>query len=80
MMIGMYGGFTTFSSFSLQTLELFRDDRAGQAGANIALSIALYLAGWRPGTTLRRHSMGGGGDSRSAPRTLSVSCCLDRAR
>lgn len=44
IMIGICGGFTTFSSFSLQTLELARDGRPGQALANIGLSLALCLA------------------------------------
>ncbi len=44
VMIGICGGFTTFSSFSLQTLDLARDGRPGQAFANIALSVALCLA------------------------------------
>ncbi len=44
VMVGICGGFTTFSSFSLQTLELARDDAWGAAFANIALSIVLCLA------------------------------------
>jgi protein CrcB len=43
VMVGICGGFTTFSSFSLQTLELARDGRAGQAAANIALSVVMCL-------------------------------------
>ena len=44
VMIGICGGFTTFSSFSLQTLELARDDAWAAAFANIALSVLLCLA------------------------------------
>jgi len=42
-MIGVLGGFTTFSSFSLQTLTLIREQHWGQAGANVALSVVLCL-------------------------------------
>src|SRR5262245_37331628 len=40
-MIGVLGGFTTFSSFSLQTLTLMRSQQWGLAGANIILSVAI---------------------------------------
>jgi len=43
MMIGVLGGYTTFSSFSLQTLTLARDGEWLQAGANVLLSVALCL-------------------------------------
>jgi CrcB protein len=43
LMVGLCGGFTTFSSFSLQTFELLREGRAGAALANIALSVLLCL-------------------------------------
>jgi len=43
VMVGLCGGFTTFSAFSLQTLELARDGRLLYAGANIMLSIVLCL-------------------------------------
>jgi CrcB protein len=43
VMAGLCGGFTTFSSFSLQTLNLMRDGEWGSAGANVGLSVALCL-------------------------------------
>ena len=43
VMVGICGSFTTFSSFSLQTLELPRGGRVAQALGNIALSVALCL-------------------------------------
>jgi CrcB protein len=43
VMVGLCGGFTTFSAFSLQTLELARDGRLVYAGANIMLSVVLCL-------------------------------------
>lgn len=47
LMIGVMGGFTTFSSFSLQTLHLLRDREFLFAGANVLLSVTLcLLAAW----------------------------------
>lgn len=43
LMVGFCGGFTTFSSFSLQSFELLRDGRLAAAGANIVLSVGLCL-------------------------------------
>ena len=42
-MIGVCGGYTTFSSFSLQTLNLVEDGEWFQAGANAVLSLSLCL-------------------------------------
>jgi len=43
IMVGICGGFTTFSSFSLQTLTLLRDGDWLRAGGNIVLSVVLCL-------------------------------------
>jgi len=43
VMLGILGGFTTFSSFSLQTLNLAQDGEWLQAGGNIASSVVLCL-------------------------------------
>ena len=43
--VGVCGGYTTFSSFSLQTLNLVRDGEAAWAAANVILSVALCLFG-----------------------------------
>ena len=43
VMIGICGGYTTFSSFSLQTLNLMNDGEWFRAGANIVLSVVCCL-------------------------------------
>ena len=45
VMVGLCGGFTTFSSFSFQTIELLRGGEGGRAVAYIVASVALCLAG-----------------------------------
>jgi fluoride exporter len=43
VMVGLCGGFTTFSAFSLQTLNLMNDGEWFRASGNIVLSVALCL-------------------------------------
>ncbi len=43
VMIGICGGYTTFSSFSLQTLNLMNDGEWSRAGANIVVSVVCCL-------------------------------------
>lgn len=45
VMIGILGGYTTFSSFSLQTLTLWNDNQRWEAAANVLISVVLCLAG-----------------------------------
>jgi CrcB protein len=57
-MIGICGGYTTFSSFSLQTLNLAREGQWAYAGLNVGLSLLLCLGGvwlgFMAGQTLNR--------------------------
>ena len=51
-MPGIFGGFTTFSSFSLQTLSLAQEGEWLQAGGNVTGSVVLCLVGVWLGATL----------------------------
>jgi len=54
LMVGVCGGYTTFSSFSLQTLNLLRDREWLYAGGNVLLSVVLCMVavglGWLLGS------------------------------
>lgn len=43
VMVGLCGGFTTFSSFSLQTLRLAQSGEVVRAGAYVVASVVLCL-------------------------------------
>ncbi len=46
-MIGMLGGFTNFSTFGYETLELIRDDEVFRAMGNVSLHVFFgLLAVW----------------------------------
>jgi CrcB protein len=43
LMIGVCGGYTTFSAFSLRTLQLMQERQWLYAGANVILSVVLCM-------------------------------------
>ena len=54
VMAGLCGGFTTFSAFSLQTLELLREGRVLAATVNVGVSVVLCVAVCGAGLALGR--------------------------
>ena len=57
VMVGICGGFTTFSSFSLQTFDLMRSGGWGRALANVGLSVVLCVAAVAAGHRLAQQSV-----------------------
>jgi CrcB protein len=51
---GLLGGLSTFSTFSLETVNLFSDGKYALAAANIALNLTLSIAGLITGMILTK--------------------------
>lgn len=56
VMVGICGGFTTFSSFSLQTFDLVRAGAWGRAFANVLFSVVLCFLAVAAGHLAATHS------------------------
>lgn len=59
VMIGLCGGYTTFSSFSLQTLDLLRAGGVARAALNIGLSVVLCVGAVAVGHIIAARLNGG---------------------
>jgi len=47
LITGVLGGFTTYSAFSIETLQLLQDGNLNKAGLNVVLTLMLcFLAVW----------------------------------
>lgn len=47
LITGVLGGFTTYSAFSIETLQLIQDGHLSKAGLNVVLTLLLcFLAVW----------------------------------
>ena len=45
LFIGIFGGYTTFSTFGLETISLIKKSQLFLAGANIFINVGLCLVG-----------------------------------
>ncbi|TDJ61494.1 MAG: fluoride efflux transporter CrcB [Proteobacteria bacterium] len=56
LMVGLLGAFTTFSAFSLETMELMEAGATIKAGINVALNIILCVGGCWGGLAVGRYN------------------------
>jgi fluoride exporter len=56
LIVGVLGGFTTFSSFSLETVTLLMQASYGRAALNVAASVLVCLLGTALGILLGRQT------------------------
>ena len=56
--VGLLGGFTTFSAFSLETALMIERREYGLAGAYVLLSVVLAVAALTAGLMLARRAFG----------------------
>ncbi len=54
LLIGVLGGYTTFSTFGYETFQLLRDGQAAMAASNMLLQVFLGIAGVWAGNVLSR--------------------------
>jgi CrcB protein len=54
LLIGLLGAFTTFSAFSMETLNLIESGQLARALANVVLSVVLCIAATALGVLLAR--------------------------
>ena len=59
VMVGLCGGYTTFSSFTLQTLDLMRSGAMLRAAFNVAASVVLCIGAVALGYVIAAHFNGG---------------------
>jgi CrcB protein len=67
VMIGFCGGYTTFSSFSLQTLDLLRSGATGRAAVNVVASMILCVAAVAAGHQIAALMNGGASEVAQLP-------------
>lgn len=60
LLVGIFGGYTTFSAFGRETMALVEDGQFARAGLNVLLSVAVSLAAVWIGSELATRIYGTG--------------------